>query len=351
MAHDESTTTDQASATEQKPKKGRKADDKPSDGAAPAQPPTDVQIEDERTPDQDPDGDAGVFAKIARVIALVGHVEKKGRNQHHNFNYQSWDDVVPAVRAACIRAGLVIMHEVAQVADTASVVSYLDNGSEKRQARVRVQMLFHFCDTHSGHRVTLPFWGEALNMDDKGINKAITSATKYAYIKVFQVGVHGEVRDSDGDDARKGVSEKKAKPTAEEKSQASVAAQAPPHTGPVVYGYKTAQAPKAESWDVPPTDNQRKMVYAKCAELQIDAKLVPWMVRAIAAELKKPVEEADGDPQPSKAHAMLLVACLLDEGARTKMLAQAQQMHDEYDPFAGEGDTSAAATGEAAQTE
>jgi hypothetical protein len=120
--------------------------------------------------------------KVLKVSQSIGCVEKNGLNAHFKFKYQAWDDVLPAVRNACCEVGVQI---TPSVLDARS-----DNG------HVLVHMCFTIKDATTEELDTFFWFGEAKGNDDKGIQKAITSCTKYALLKYFMIPI---VDDTDTD--------------------------------------------------------------------------------------------------------------------------------------------------------
>lgn len=118
---------------------------------------------------------------IVAVMGDIHAVEKNGLNTHFKFKYQAWDDVLPAVKAACVTHGLAIVPEVKDV---------LRDGK-----KVTVMMNYHLLA--GDQSMVVSYAGEALDNDDKAIQKAITSATKYFYLKTFMIPISGE-EDPDG---------------------------------------------------------------------------------------------------------------------------------------------------------
>lgn len=131
---------------------------------------------------------AGVAAKISRVSSIVGHVGKNGENTHFKFKYQAWDDVLPAVRGACVEVGLVILPNIVS--------------TERGDKYVTIKARFDCIDTETGQTLAVEYAGEANGNDDKAIQKAMTSATKYAFLKLFQISTKDD-HDPDGDPAPK----------------------------------------------------------------------------------------------------------------------------------------------------
>ena len=120
--------------------------------------------------------------KVLKVSQSIGCVEKNGLNAHFKFKYQAWDDVLPAVRNACVEHGVQI---------TPTVKSVTHDGQH-----VLVEMAFTVRDTESDQRDEFVWFGESKGNDDKGIQKAITSCTKYALLKYLMIPI---VDDTDTD--------------------------------------------------------------------------------------------------------------------------------------------------------
>jgi hypothetical protein len=137
--------------------------------------------------------------KVLAVSESIGCVEKNGLNQHFKFKYQAWDDVLPAVRNACVEIGVQIRPSVVQMTN--------NNG------HTVVTMQFTVCDASTNESEQFQWYGEAKGNDDKGIQKAITSCTKYALLKYFMIPI---VDDTDTDahgPAIPAANPKKAEPT------------------------------------------------------------------------------------------------------------------------------------------
>jgi hypothetical protein len=133
-------------------------------------------------------------AKVLAVSRSIGAVEKNGLNQHFKFKFQAWDDVLPAVRNACVEHGVQI---------TPTVRNVTHDGQH-----VLVEMAFTVRDTESEQRDEFVWFGESKGNDDKGIQKAITSCTKYALLKYLMIPIVDDT-DTDAD----GPAKPAAKPT------------------------------------------------------------------------------------------------------------------------------------------
>ena len=123
-----------------------------------------------------------VAEAILKVSFSVGKIEKNGEASFGSkYKYQKWDDVLPEVRNACILHNLTIVPNVTQVVP-----------GEKK-----VIVMINYVLICGDDRQEFGFAGESLNGDDKAIQKAITSATKYFFLKTFMIPCEGDI-DPDG---------------------------------------------------------------------------------------------------------------------------------------------------------
>jgi hypothetical protein len=137
-------------------------------------------------------------AKVLAVSRSIGAVEKNGLNAHFKFKYQAWDDVLPAVRNACVEHGVQITPTVLDARN--------DNG------HVLVHMMFIVKDADSDQVDEFAWFGESKGSDDKGIQKAITSCTKYALLKYLMIPIVDDT-DTDAHGPAKPAAKPAAKPT------------------------------------------------------------------------------------------------------------------------------------------
>ena len=127
--------------------------------------------------------------KVLKVSQSIGCVEKNGLNAHFKFKYQAWDDVLLAVRNACVEHGVQI---------TPNLLNYIKHDAQ----HVVVEMKFTVRDAESDQQDEFVWFGEAKGNDDKCIQKAITSCTKYALLKYFMIPIVDDT-DPDGDAPKK----------------------------------------------------------------------------------------------------------------------------------------------------
>lgn len=124
-----------------------------------------------------------IYQRIADASALIGHIDKGGFNAHFKFKYQAWDDVVPALQSACIVSGLWLIPSM-------ELISH-----EGGHAVIKLDLTV--VDQETERSIQVQWVGEAKGTDDKGIQKAATSAYKYLALKLFQIPTVGVVDDPD----------------------------------------------------------------------------------------------------------------------------------------------------------
>jgi hypothetical protein len=113
----------------------------------------------------------------------VGELEKRGRNDSFNYSFIRDVDVANALRPLLAEEGVsmfVGMDEVRQERITSG------GGSEGYHTLARMSITF--ADGETGETYTVPWYGEANDYQDKGVNKAATLGLKYALMKTFLIG-------------------------------------------------------------------------------------------------------------------------------------------------------------------
>lgn len=125
-----------------------------------------------------------VAAKILKMIKNVGEIPRNGWNDRFKYKFTKETDVSDALRKACCEVGLVMIPSVHDV--TYSVIR--STGEGKDQYRASLMLRITLVDPDSGESVEMDFPGDAMDMQDKALPKAITSAHKYALIKLSMNG-------------------------------------------------------------------------------------------------------------------------------------------------------------------
>lgn len=133
--------------------------------------------------------------KIIAAMQKVGVIEKNGENKHFKFKYQAWDDVLPVMKSAFMDAGLVFEPSITN----ATYIKTRTSEGHETLSRALVQMRFIVKDAETGQVLTDASWyGESGTADDKAIQKAATSATKYFLLKYLMIPSNDADPDGDG---------------------------------------------------------------------------------------------------------------------------------------------------------
>lgn len=156
--------------------------------------------------------------KLVEVLADLGPVEKKSRNQHFGYNYISEGQMMAELRQRLSSRGIFLFTSVESITPT--------YGDGKAGVFVAVTTKHTFYDATSNEKFEVGSAGVGWDSGDKGVYKAITGATKYALMKNFLVT--DEVNDPEAGvqvTGRSGVGKHKpTKPYEEETAEGDAAA-------------------------------------------------------------------------------------------------------------------------------
>lgn len=131
-------------------------------------------------------------ARMCLVMSGVQRLRKSGYNKHHGYAFATDGDVSDLIRALLAEHGIAFWIELAEV------VSREQHGKQMLVI-VRWTITLENADDSSDVR-GINWISEALDMQDKAINKAATSAVKYFLLKTFLVSTGEEQAPaSDGD--------------------------------------------------------------------------------------------------------------------------------------------------------
>jgi len=134
----------------------------------------------------------GLHKKIAEVSHAISHVEKKGRNDFHKYDYAQAADVYAAVRDEFSTRGVTVVPAVTSC-------EIRENGKNKI---VSVAMEITMTDSESGEQMVVPWHGVGEDAGDKAIYKALTGALKYFYIQLLSLPT-GDDPEDDAQDRRR----------------------------------------------------------------------------------------------------------------------------------------------------
>lgn len=126
------------------------------------------------------DGTLALYGKLREVAVAITHFQKRGHNDHHNYNFVQAVDVTSRVRDELLERGIIVLPE-------AWGAEHLPYGSKSGHLTT-VNLAYNFVDTETGAQVRVPWVGVGADTGgDKGIYKAYTGGLKYALTTTFLV--------------------------------------------------------------------------------------------------------------------------------------------------------------------
>lgn len=135
-----------------------------------------------------------IYTRLAAVMKQIKPVAKAQQNTEQKYAFRGIDDVFDAVHTpmADHEVSMSYVVEDVQVTPVESA-----RGAKGRHTILRVRYIFHAPD---GSAVAVVTYGESISYDDKGLNKALQAALKYALIQMFLIPVGEPEADHDTTD-------------------------------------------------------------------------------------------------------------------------------------------------------
>jgi len=208
-------------------------------------------------------GKAKLYAKLAKVMAAVERLPKEGYNEHFKYNFVTDATVADSIRKELGKQGVAFFAEITDAKQELAPTG--------KSIKTSIWIEFTFACGETGETVVKRWRAEALDNQDKGINKAVTSAEKYFLLKTFVMGA--------GDDPDESKEPATTKKTTKRKS-------------PRKKGAKSPKEPATQPWPARPF----KPEYAKRA------------LRMKRHELGRSNEAWDTEPLPDDRHGALMGA-------------------------------------------
>lgn len=127
-----------------------------------------------------------VYQRLRDARARLTNIAKHGEapREMGGYSYVRWDDVADQIGGALASEGLVVVPKLGepQVAEVGKTQA------GKAVFNTKVHLLLDVVNVDAPEdRVSAEWWGEAQDSGDKGIQKAATSATKFALMKLLQL--------------------------------------------------------------------------------------------------------------------------------------------------------------------
>lgn len=120
----------------------------------------------------------GIAQKLVIAAEACGYVQKDGNNSFHKYRYASAANILGHVNDALTKAGLAVVDTLPEVVS--------ESGSGKDRL-VTARMTITVADTDTAERATFRGLGSGMDAGDKAVMKAVTAATKYAWMGAFSI--------------------------------------------------------------------------------------------------------------------------------------------------------------------
>lgn len=135
-----------------------------------------------------------VAAKIIKAWREIGSIPKNGKNSNFNYKFVREEDAADALRNAFIKVGLSCVPSVEKLER-----SMFETAKGSKMNHVIAYMKFTLTDQDTGETDSFNMVGEAMDVQDKAVYKAITGCTKYAYVKLAMSGAEDNEEEDTGE--------------------------------------------------------------------------------------------------------------------------------------------------------
>lgn len=134
-----------------------------------------------------------IYAALATIMEETKAIAKTEKNNGQNFMFRGIDNVMNGLHDLFAKNGVIILDEVIDYNITEKVTEKTYNGQRSVSILyyTRTKVKFHFLAS-DGSEVTTTNVGEAMDSGDKGMNKAMSAALKYALLQMFLIPTQEE---------------------------------------------------------------------------------------------------------------------------------------------------------------
>lgn len=146
-----------------------------------------------------------IAAKLLIAAEACGYVQKDGNNAFHRYRYASAANILGHVNDALTKAGLAVVETLPEIVS--------ETGAGKERV-VTARMTLTVGDTETTERATFRGLGSGMDSGDKAVMKAITAATKYAWMGAFSISTGDDPEADETTDRRASKPTPKAPPPA-----------------------------------------------------------------------------------------------------------------------------------------
>lgn len=126
-----------------------------------------------------------IYTALAKANRMIGAIAKGQYNQGQKFKFRGIDDVYNELHPILAECDIFIIPRVEKF-EVQSFQIPKDNGKISINTYTRATIHHQFTTT-DGSSVTTTTVGEAMDSGDKGMNKAMSIALKYALLQLFTI--------------------------------------------------------------------------------------------------------------------------------------------------------------------
>lgn len=127
-----------------------------------------------------------IYQALAKANKLIGAISKGHMNQQQKFKFRGIDDVYNELHPILAECDVFIIPEVVKYE-----INTIPSKSGGVNIYTRATIRHHFT-TSDGSSITTTTIGEAMDNGDKGMNKAMSIALKYALLQLFTIPTEEE---------------------------------------------------------------------------------------------------------------------------------------------------------------
>ena len=147
-----------------------------------------------------PPAGGDIYALLPRAASLIGAVTKDQTNTFDKYKFRGIDDLYNAVGPVFARVGITLSHRIDW-----ERVAERESKQGTQMFHVVLQQTTRFSAPDGSHVETQTI-GEAMDRGDKGYNKAMSAATKYALLRTLAIPTEDQVdADRESHDVRRTV--------------------------------------------------------------------------------------------------------------------------------------------------
>jgi len=128
--------------------------------------------------------------KLAEVRRRIGYVQKRGRNERHNYSYVTAADIAGAVGDILAELGIIVVPRLESISHEPARTGRTDG-----EHLTHVVMSYSFVDVDTAEEIAVKVAGEGVDAGDKAPYKAMTGALKYALLQSFLLATGDDPED------------------------------------------------------------------------------------------------------------------------------------------------------------